>query len=185
MKSYFILLAMGCFVFTAMAYGAQNLVPNASFEEPKGMEGDNPVDWWSWNPEYNGITIENAKTGSQAVYLTCPPEAESHAGVLYYYRGVKPGKTYAFSCHVINSAKDAITKGAYGQLSIEWKKGDQEIARAWSPAFGYALSASEWTLESMTAEAPAGADSCNFVVQFFNKDGKGTFLMDDVTVEEK
>ena len=34
-------------------------------------------------------------------------------------------------------------------------------------------------------EAPADADSCNFVIQFFNKNGTGTFLADDVTVEEK
>lgn len=185
MRTCFVFTVMACFIFTAVAYGAQNLAPNASFEELKGIVGDNPTEWWSWNSDYNGITIENARTGSQAVYLTSPPEPESHGGVLYYYKGAKPGNVYAFSCYVMNSAKDPITKGAYGQLSIEWKKGDLEITRAWGPPFGPDLSISEWTLQSMAAEAPADADGCNFVVQFFNKDGKGAFFIDDVTVEEK
>src|SRR3990167_7016860 len=98
MKTCFVFAVMACFIFTAGAYGAQNLAPNASFEEPKGIAGDNPAEWWSWNSNYNGITIENARTGSQAVYLASPPEPESHGGVIYYYRAVKPGKTYAFSC---------------------------------------------------------------------------------------
>jgi len=185
MRTCFVFAVTACFIFMAVAYSAQNLVPNASFEEPKGIVGDNPTEWWSWNSDYNGITIEKTRTGNQSVYLSCPLEPESHGGVLYYYKDVKPGKTYAFSCYVINSAKDSITKGAYGQLSIEWKKGEIEITRAWGPSFGPDLSTSEWTLQSMTAEAPADADGCNFVVQFFNKDGKGAFFIDDVTAEEK
>ncbi len=185
MKNCFILLVMVCFVFTAAADGAQNLVPNSGFEEPKGVGGDNPAEWWSWNSDYNGITVEKAKTGDQSVYLSSSTEPESHSGVLYYYKGVKPGKTYAFSCYVMNSAKDPITNGAYGQLSIEWRKGEEEIIRTWGQAFGQELLTSKWTFESMTAEAPADADGCNFVIQFFNKDGKGVFFADDVTAEEK
>jgi hypothetical protein len=30
-----------------------------------------------------------------------------------------------------------------------------------------------------------GADGCNFVIQFFNKDGKGTFYADDAAMTEK
>jgi hypothetical protein len=185
MKNFFISLVMVCLVFTVSAHGAQNLAPNAGFEEPMGIANDNPTDWWSWNPDYNGISIEKMRTGVQSVYLSCPPEPESHGGILYYYNAVKPGKTYTFSCYVINSDKDTITKGAYGQLSVEWKNGGQEIFRSWGPVFGAGLSASKWIFESITAEAPADSDGCNFVVQLFGKDGKGTFFVDDVTIEEK
>lgn len=185
MRNYFIFLLTACFIFTAVGYAAENLVPNASFEEPKGIVSDNPTDWWSWNSEFNGITIENMRTGNQSAYISSASEPESHSGILYHSSNIKPGKTYVFSCYVLNSAQDPMTKGAYGQLSIEWKIGEKEISRAWGPTFGADLSTTKWKMEEMTGMAPADADSCNFAIQFFNKDGKGTFYADDVTVEEK
>lgn len=185
MRTCFVFTVMVCFIFTAVAYGAQNLAPNASFEEPKGIVGDNPAEWWSWNSDYNGITIEKMRTGNQSAYISSASEPESHSGIIYYYRNIKPGKTYAFSCYVLNSAQDPMTKGAYGQLSIEWRIGEKEISRAWGPTFGADLSTTKWKLEEMTGMAPADADNCNFVIQFFNKDGKGAFFADDVTIEEK
>lgn len=170
------------------------LLPNAGFEEPRGVSGSDPSEWICWNIEYNGIANEKAKTGRQSIYISSPKQSETHSGIYYHYNSVKPGKEYLFSCYVINSAKNPITGDAYGQLSIEWQKQGKdkggkditiEITRSWGPAFGADLSSSFWKLQSMTALAPADAESCNFVIQLFSKDGKGTFYADDAIAEEK
>lgn len=182
------LFALCVAVFLAVpvvASAAQNLLPNASFEEPQGGIGEDPTDWWSWNSEYNGITTDAKRTGKQGIYFTSYQTPEDHGGILTTYKDVKPGKTYTFSCYVINSITDPIIGGAFGQISIEWRKGDKEIARDWGPTYGESLSRSEWKLEMMTSTAPREADSCNFVIQFFNKDGQGGYYADDASVEEK
>jgi hypothetical protein len=170
------------------------LLPNAGFEEPRGSDSGDPSGWTCWNSDYNGIVTGKARTGIQSIYISSPPEPETHSGIYYHFNGVKPGAEYALSCYVINSDINPITGGAYGQLSIEWQKKGKDkdsndisvdITRAWGPTFGADLSASEWKLQTMTAVAPADADSCKFVIQFFNKDGKGTFYADDVSAGEK
>lgn len=185
MKGFFILFAVVFLAVPVVASAAQNLLPNSSFEEPKGITGDDPMGWWSWNADYNGITTDAKRTGKQAIYFTSYPNPDDHGGISYSYANVKPGKNYTFSCYVINSKTDPMNGGAYGQLSIEWRKGDEEIDRAWGPAFGEELSRSGWKLMTMTATAPAEADSCNFVIQFFNREGQGGYYADDATVEEK
>ena len=185
MSRVFALLLLGIMLTGALAVAQQNLVPNSSFEELKGFTNDNPAGWWSWNSDYNGLTAEAKRTGDQAVYVSAEPKAESHSGILYRYREVKPGKTYVFSCYVLNSTKDPIKGGAYGQLSIEWLKNEKEIDRTWGITWGPDLSTTEWRNVEMTAIAPAEADACNFVIQFFRKDGSGTYYADDTVVEEK
>lgn len=184
-KRSFILSVAVFLLFSVAASAAENLLTNPSFEEPKGAVGENPTEWWSWNEDYNGITIDAKRTGSQAIYFTSYPEPNGHGGILYTFRDIKSGKTYAFSCYVINSAKDPLTGDAIGQISIEWRKDDQEISRNWGPSFGGELSASQWKFFEMTAVAPVDADSCNFVIQFFNKDGKGTYYADDASASER
>lgn len=170
------------------------LLTNAGFEEPKGGSGNDPAGWLCWNADYNGVTGDKARSGTQSIYISSATKPESHSGIFYHYEGAKPGKEYLFSCYVINSATDPITGGAYGQLSIEWqKKGKDkdgkditiEISRSWGPSFGGDLSSFYWKLQSMPAIAPVATESCNFAVQFFNKDGKGTFYVDNASVEEK
>jgi hypothetical protein len=131
------------------------------------------------------LTTDAKRTGEQSAYLTAETKPDTHSGVLYRFRGVKPGTEYVFSCYVLNSSKDPITGGAYGQLSIEWLKNEKEIDRTWGVVWGPDTSASEWKLVEMTAKAPADADACNFAIQLFRKDGSGTFYADDVVVLEK
>lgn len=175
----------------------RNLITNESFENPPGYDGENPRDWWSWNSDFNGITHEKYKLGSQSAYLACPTLNEAE-GIVFTYRAVKSGKRYVFSCYVMNSAKEPIKGNAFGQMSIEWKRKkiekdeggkdrevDVEISRDWGPKIGPELSPLKWTLFTMTAVAPQGADRCNFVIQFFNNGGSGKFFVDDVSAEEK
>lgn len=185
MKSFYVLIAVVFLVVPGVLVAAQNFLPNSSFEEPKGAVGEDPSEWWSWNSDYNGVTTDAKRTGKQAIYFTSYPNPEEHGGILYTYENVKPGKTYSFSCYVINSVTEPMLGGACGQLSIEWRKGDKEIDRSWGPSFGADLSRSEWKLVTMTATAPQEADSCNFVIQFFNKDGQGGYYADDANAEEK
>ncbi|MFA5336423.1 MAG: carbohydrate binding domain-containing protein [Candidatus Omnitrophota bacterium] len=166
-------------------YGEGNIVPNASFEELKGFDGENPAGWWSWNSDYNGLTAEAKRTGDQSVYISAEANAETHSGILYRYRNVVPGKTYIFSCYVLNSAGNPMTGGSYGQLSIEWLKNEKEIERTWGVTWGPDASMTDWKQVEMTAVAPADADACNFVIQFFRKDGSGGYYADDIMVEEK
>ena len=170
------------------------LLLNSGFEEPKAAPGSDPAGWLCWNADYNGITGDKARSATQSVYISSAAKSGSHSGVFYHYEGVKPGKEYLFSCYVINSAKDPITGGAHGRLSIEWQRRGKdkdgkdiaiEISRSWGQTFGAGLSRSYWKLQSLTAIAPAGAESCNFVVQFFNKDGKGAFFVDDASAAER
>lgn len=170
------------------------LLSNAGFEEPKGISGNDPAGWVCWNVDYNGIASDKARSGTRSVYISSAAKPESHSGIYCHYNGIKPGKEYLFSCYVVNSAKDPISRGAYGQLSIEWhRKGKDkdgkditiEIARSWGPVFGAGLSNYSWKLQSMAAIAPADSESCNFIIQFFNKDGKGAFYVDDAVAEEK
>lgn len=184
-KRFFILSIAVFLTVPVVASAAQNLLPNASFEEPQGGIGEDPADWWSWNSEYNGITTDAKKTGKQGIYFNSYSKADEHGGIITTYKDVKPGKAYTFSCYVINSITDPMIGGAFGQLSIEWRSGDKEIARDWGPTYGAALSSSECNLETMTSTAPTDADSCNFVIQFFNKDGQGSYYADDASVEEK
>lgn len=185
MKSFFVLIVVVFLVVPVVAFAAQNLLPNSSFEEPKGDVGEDPSGWWSWNSDYNGVTTDAKRTGKQAIYFTSYPNPDEHGGILCTYKNVQPGKTYAFSCYVINSMTDPMIGGAYGQISIEWKIGDKEISRDWGPTYGADISSSAWKLVTMTATAPQEADSCNFVIQFFNKDGQGGYYADDASAEEK
>lgn len=186
-KVLFVLLGVAALAVTLPVTAEDNLLQNRSFEEPKGATGENPAGWYAWNWDYNGINTEVRRTGSQAIYVSAEAKPESHSGILYHYKAVKPGKTYSFSCYVRNSSKDPITAGAYGQVSIEWVKDDKEIddTRTWGDTWGADLSASDWKLVNVTGAAPEGADSCKFVIQFFNKDGKGIFYADDAVATEK
>ncbi len=183
-----------CAEESGMPPKTKGLLVNPSFEEPKKVIGNDPSNWYSWNGAYNGISVEKVRIGKQSVYISSPSQPESHSGIFYHYDHVRPGKSYKFSCYVINSSKDPIKGNAFGQISIEWQKKAKdkdrkdrliEISRDWGPSFGPELSTSEWTLQSWTAEAPADADGCNFVIQLFNKAGKGTFFVDDATADEK
>lgn len=169
------------------AIAEEGPLPNAGFEEPKSAAGEDPAGWWSWNGDYNGATTDAAKTGAQSIYVSSEGKPECASGILYNYKPVTPGKTYSFSCYVRNSSKDPISGGAYGQVSLEWRKGDKEIdnSRAWGETWGAGLSASEWKQVNVTGVAPEGADGCNLVIQFFNKDGKGAFFADDAAIAEK
>lgn len=175
----------------------KNLISNESFENPPGFYGDNPRDWWSWNSVFNGITNEAHRMGSQSAFFSCPHQGEAE-GMVFTYKAVKPGKEYVFSCYALNSARDPVKGNAFGQISIEWRKKKmgkdkdgkdievyEEISRSWGPTFGPELHALKWTFFSMTATAPAEADDCNFVIQFFNNGGSGKFFVDDVAAEEK
>lgn len=175
----------------------KNLISNESFENPPGFYNDNPRDWWSWNSDLNGLTQEKHRMGSQSAYFSCPHQGEVE-GMVFTYKAFKPGKQYLFSCYALNSAKDPIKGNAFGQMSIEWKKKkiekdkdgkdievNEEVSRAWGPTFGPELSNIKWAPFSMTATAPQGADSCNFVIQFINNGGSGKFFVDDVSAEER
>lgn len=162
----------------------KNLISNESFENPPGFYDDNPRDWGAWNSDFNGLTNEAHRLGSQSAYFSCPYQGEIE-GMFFIYKAVKPGKEYIFSCYVINSVKNPVKGNAFGQISIEWKRKNAEITRSWGPTFGSEVSALKWTPFTMTAIAPSEADSCNFVIQFFNNGGSGKLFVDDVSAEEK
>jgi hypothetical protein len=182
---YLLTAAVVILFLHSIAYAEGNIVPNSGFEELKGFNGENPAGWWSWNSEYNGLTSETGRTGDQSVYISSAPSRGSHSGILYRYRNVVPGKTYVFSCYVLNSSKDPISGDAYGQLSIEWLKNERETERTWGIIWGPETSKTDWTRQEMTATAPVDADACNFVIQFFRRDGSGAYYADDAMVEEK
>ncbi|MDD5270628.1 MAG: carbohydrate binding domain-containing protein [Candidatus Omnitrophica bacterium] len=187
MKRYYLFLIAISMGIAAPAIAAESPIPNASFEEPSGAAGGEPAGWWSWNGDYNGVTSDAAKTGAQSIYVSSEAKPECASGILYNFKPVTAGKTYSFSCYVRNSSKDPISGGAYGQVSLEWRKGDKEIdgTRTWGETWGPELSDSDWKLVNVSGAAPDGADSCNLVIQFFNKDGKGTFYADDAVISEK
>lgn len=180
-----IILIATFLVVSIFCYAAENLISNSSFEEPKDAEGDNPIGWWSWNSDYNGIAKKIARTGRQAVYFSKPRGFEEHHGMVYTYKKVKPGAEYIFSCYVRNSERFPLRGGSFGQVSIEWKKMNKEIDRTWGATFGPSLLPSNWTFVTMSGIAPQGADNCNFVIQYFDKDGGGTFYVDDAVAEER
>lgn len=185
MKRYLIILIVILIGAPSFSYAAKNLLDNASFEEPKDAIGANPTGWWSWNSDYNGITKDTARTGRQSVYFSKPRGTEQHNGIVYTYKKVKPDAEYVFSCYAKNSDRFPLRGGAFGQITIEWKKWNREIFRSWGPTFGAGLSPNDWTFVTMSGIAPEDADSCNFVINYFNKDGGGTFYVDDATVEEE
>lgn len=194
-------LIMGVFLFNSINVNAilvgRNLISNESFDNPPGYKHADPRDWWSWNSDFNGLTSEEHRWGSQSVYFSCPHQGEVQ-GMVFTYKAVKPGKQYIFSCYAKNSTKVPIKGNAFGQISIEWRKKKMgkdkdgkdievydEISRSWGPTFGPELHALKWTFFTMTATAPPKADNCNFVIQFFNNGGSGKFFVDDVSAEEK
>lgn len=166
----------------------KNLLPNESFENRPGFKDEDPRGWGSWNSDHNGLSTTVHRKGQQSVYFACPKQNDS-MGIFYTYKNVKPGDKYIFSVHVLNCAEDPISGNAFGQLSIEWRKttdnGREEISRDYGSKLGPELSSMKWTSVTMSAVAPADADNCNFVIQFFNKEnGGGKFFADDASAGE-
>jgi len=185
MKVLSLLLIIVMLAITLPVIAAENLLENPSFEEPT-YSGKDPSGWWSWNSNYNGITSKTARTGKQAIYFTKPPDNKAqHQGIVFTYKGVKQSKEYTFSCYVKNSEKDPIKGSAYGQISIEWRKGGKEISRTWGPTWDANLSTENWKLVSMSAVAPQGVDECFFVINFFTEGGSGAYFADDVLAVER
>lgn len=171
----------------------RNIIQNGSFENRPGGEGEDPRGWSSRNSEYNGLATNEFRSGTQAAYLACPKTHDNN-GIFFSYSGVKPGEEYKFSCYVKNFSEEPLKGDVIGQLSIEWLKRDKdkegkdiltEISRDWGPKFGPELPVIKWELFTMTAIAPTDADSCRFVIQFFNNgEGGGKFFVDEVSAEE-
>lgn len=190
------LIAMMVF-FVSMSAGAvligRNVIQNGSFENRPGGEGEDPRGWSSWNSEYNGLATNEFRSGAQAACLVCPKTGDSN-GIFFSYSEVKPGNKYIFSCYAKNFSKEPLKGDVVGQLSIEWLKRDKdkegkdilaEISRDWGPKFGPELSVMKWEPFTMTATAPADADSCRFTIQFFNNGGGGgKFFVEDASAEE-
>ena len=171
----------------------RNLLKNESFENRPGFKDSVPVDWGSYNSDYNGISTTVRRRGQQSVYMKCPKQNDA-TSIFYTYKKVKPGNRYNFSAYALNYASDPVSGNAFGQLHIEWRKTTKDkdnketvsdISRDFGPTFGPGMSAMRWTFVTMSAIAPVDADNCNFVVEFINKEnGSGGFYVDDVSAEE-
>ncbi len=188
MKLFFIMIVAGLLMLTTPVLAAENLLENPGFEEPipAGDTDDSPIGWWSWNSDYNGTTADASRTGKYSVYFIGPPGGEAQTqGIVFTFKNVEPDKEYVFSVYAMNSKKDSIKERAYGQISIEWRKDNEEIDRAWGPTWGVDLSCNKWKLCEMTAIAPKGTDECFFVITFFAEDGSGMFYIDDAVAVGK
>lgn len=195
MKFFYLIVIVALFVpisADAVLIG-RNIIENGSFENRPGGEDEDPRGWSSRNSEYNGLAINEYRKGSQAAYLVCPKTNDSN-GIFFTYNEVEPAEEYAFSCYVKNSLKEPLKGNVIGRISIEWLKKDKdeddnnilvEISRDWGPKFGPELPVIKWVPVTMTAIAPADADSCRFVIQFFNNgEGGGTFFVEDASAEK-
>ncbi|MFA5338650.1 MAG: carbohydrate binding domain-containing protein [Candidatus Omnitrophota bacterium] len=171
----------------------RNLLRNESFENRPGFKDETPLDWGSWNSDYNGISTTESRRGQQSVYINCPKQNDS-TGIFFTNKKVKPGNRYKFTAHFLNYAPDPVSGNAFGQLHIEWRKTTKdkdnkdvvtELGRDYGPMFESGTPTMKWTAITMSAIAPVDADNCNFVVEFLNKEnGSGRFYVDDVSAEE-
>ena len=172
--------------------GPPELLSNPGFETPVlPAEGWAMIRQTGWQTFTSGaaelmtLWAGAAHSGSQAVRVV------SH-GIPNFYQGlfqavpVTPGETYHFSVYVRNDSTHPLKGSVIGQLSLEWHNANgAEAGRLWSPAWGAALSATEWTRFEVTGAAPPNAAKAHCVIV---EKGQGqpvancVFFVDDASV---
>ncbi len=164
-----------------------NLLRNGGFELlAEGTQGF-PDTWGTFTSHKDNIALikGSSREGIQALVLSAQGESKANVGV-FQRVPVQAGKQYTFAAHLMNDPTNSLKGSAYGELSIEWKDGDDnEIARVRSKSWGPGLSKKSWERNIVTETAPKGADSCNVVITLFDGPSggsKGSFLIDDVSV---
>ncbi len=188
----------GFFVFTTFSgvkvlpkAGPPELLSNPSFETPALPAGGwalvRQADWQAFTSgtaELMTLWAGAARTGNQCIRFV------SH-GIPNFYQGlfqavsVTPGETYQFSAYIRNDSTHPLKGSVIGQLSIEWHDANGgEAGRLWSPAWGAALSTTEWTKFVVAGAAPPNAAKAHCVIV---EKGQGqpvancVFLVDDAS----
>ena len=169
----------------------ENLAPNPSFEDPDGAEGTLP-DAWNFYPEKTGgrfgITQESAQTGKQALRIKATGALNGSEALLNGI-DVQPGDKFTFSAYVRNSKSDPMDKAVTGMLAIEWTGAyGKEIGRLTGKSWDSRLAKNRWIFVSIdTVEVPKGCTRAVFGVHLTEakSGGKGSFLVDDVSIVKK
>jgi len=168
-------------VIAQAADDATVALKNGSFESPAITAGakelDKPDDWLYFSSQAQevtgGITKEKAKVGDQSLKLKCQATVDSFLGAVQRFE-IKPLYHYAFSVYVINSPTDPLVKGAFGQISLEWKDAaGREISRSWGPTWDTTLSPTKWEQFLVEGDAPESAFFCDGAITLQCKDSGG------------
>ncbi|HPF99759.1 MAG TPA: hypothetical protein PLE77_06800 [Kiritimatiellia bacterium] len=184
-------VALGCICAQssiATASDTNNTLFTSDFETPAGEPGQLPESWELFTSKLPCIGTEPSqrRSGLQSVKFTAQRIKDAHAG-LFVKMPVDPRKKYIFSAHVMNSPLTPLSRSAYGQLGIEWHdaKG-KEINRTLSDNWDDKTSRNRWEFFQIKTDPPPTATDAHFVIYIYDGDkGDGSFLLDDVSIEER
>lgn len=165
---------------------AANLLVNPSFEDPITSDGPPFVGFWEGFSGGATATAANsmaqARTGAQSLELSILTTPNSFAGAFQDVTGLTPGTEYMLSgWHLAPAAFAAGT-----ELRVEWRNAgsDMEITR--TPNLT-PVPTDAWSLFSLTATVPDGADTARVVyaIQTFSGGGadENVVYVDDVSFD--
>jgi len=133
---------------------------------------------------YITVTDDRAATGRQACRLTASGKAHGFSGLLQRV-AVVGGTSYTLATQVMDDPRRGMSGSQRGQLSVEWLRGDEEVARDYSRDWRVGLSDRRWTDIRLTADAPADATHARLVITLYEgqRPSRGGFLIDTVQLD--
>lgn len=168
---------------------AANLLVNSGFEDPITNDGPPFVGSWEGFSAGAGASSSNSaampRSGAQHLHLTIDTVPNSFAGAFQDVGGLLAGDEFIFAgWH--KSTTDLAGLGIV-EVRIEWRDsvGDFEISR--TPTLHPLSPTSDYSMFSLTASTPAGADSARLVyaIQTFGGGGdrNNTVFVDDTSFQ--
>lgn len=160
----------------------------SGFETPTGDPGQMPESWELFTSKLPSIGTEPSqrRSGLQCAKFEAQKINGAHAGLFVKFP-VDPRKKYTFGAHVMNSPLTPLARGSYGQLGIEWRDAaGKEINRALSDMWDTKSSRNRWEYFQIKTDPPPRATDGHFVIYIYDGEkGDGSFLVDDVVIEER
>ena len=160
----------------------------SGFETPTGGPGQLPESWELFTSKIPcvGTDPSQRRSGLQCAKFEAQKIKDAHAGLFVKFP-VDPRKKYTFGAYVMNGPLAPLARGSYGQLGIEWHdRAGKEINRQLSDPWDAKTSRNRWEYFQIKTDPPPTATDAHFVVYIFDGEkGDGSFLVDDVIIEER
>lgn len=180
-------VVVAAFLVAAMTapVAAQNLLANAGFEDPITYDGAPFVGSWEGFNAGAGSSAANDTamplTGAQHASLSIDNVDNSFAGVFQDVDGLVAGQTGTFSIWH-KTVSDPLDLGV--EVRIEWRDSANDVEVSRTPN-STPVPGMDYSLFSLTADVPAGADTARVVyaIQTFGPEptNTGTVYVDDAS----
>ncbi len=182
-----VLCTATCISSMAKKVESENLLKNAGFETAAPNALSAPAEWgWFSSGEFKMTRESNTvHSGQYSFRFKSLEKANTYCGI-FQSCSVSSDNKYTFRAFVRRDKKDPMKGSVTGRLVIEWIDADgRKIKRIDGATWNRSLSALRWTpFQTSNLNPPKNAETAIFGIHLTDNipGGKGSFLLDDVSV---